>query len=633
MTDDELGALVADLRTYATDHQSVECKASRGGTPQRLWQTLSAFANTRGGGVLILGVAEDASFETVGVDDVRRVTQDVASLCDSMEPPIRALIRPHKFEEKPVIVAEVPETTVTQKPCYYKGAGLANGAFIRVADGDRRLTPYEVHVMLSSRGQPREDCEAVEGTSTRDLHEELTQRFIKRLRELRPPYRNQDDAHLLRTMGVTAERDGATVLTLGGLLALGSEPQRWFPELGLTFVAYPGENIGELGPRGERFSDEARVGGPVPLMIEPIIKVLQRNMKRRSVVHGLGRENQWEYPLTAIREALVNALVHRDLSALARGTPVQVQLFGDRLTIVNPGGLHGPVSVEELGETGISSSRNAVLMRILEDTPVPGEDYLVCENRGSGIGAMLVALRDAGMSPPLFHDSVAIFRITFPNHTLFDQGTLSWLASIGGDSLTDSQRVGLALLRNGQELSNEVFRKFNALDSRQATRELKALVDRGLVESHSSGRWTTYHLSMGPGRFAQRVLPWGQGVAVTPEKGPEAVARLLERRGTLSRAELADLLGAPDSTVRYWLKKLIAAGRVRRTTEKARAPGVRYGLTPGEFVLVTHRGRAVAEGAGLLIGQPHDPRAYPASPVRVPEGTADEVLAEERDEG
>ena len=64
-------------------------------------------------------------------------------------------------------------------------------------------------------------------------------------------------------MGVTAEHGEGTVLTLGGLLALGSEPQALFPELALTFVAYPGENIGEIGARGERFVDEARIDGPI----------------------------------------------------------------------------------------------------------------------------------------------------------------------------------------------------------------------------------------------------------------------------------------------------------------------------------------------------------------------------------
>ena len=93
--------------------------------------------------------------------------------------------------------------------------------------------------------------------------------------------------------------------------------------------------------------------------------MLQRNMKRRSIVRGLFREDLWEYPETAIREALVNALAHRDLSPAARGTPVQIQMFPDRLEIVNPGGLYGAVTVDQLGQEGISSARNQLLMRLL----------------------------------------------------------------------------------------------------------------------------------------------------------------------------------------------------------------------------------------------------------------------------
>src|SRR5690606_34430902 len=135
-----------------------------------------------------------------------------------------------------------------------------------------------------------------------------------------------------------------------------------------------------------RFIDEARIDGPIPLMVEPTVRVIQRNIRRRATVHGIGRASEWEYPVTAIREAVVNGLVHRDLSPLARGTPVQVQLFPDRLSIINPGGLHGPVSIDRLGDAGVSSSRNATLMRILEDTPMPDTGHLVCENRGSGVG-------------------------------------------------------------------------------------------------------------------------------------------------------------------------------------------------------------------------------------------------------
>ncbi|MBO3751050.1 hypothetical protein J5X84_33680 [Streptosporangiaceae bacterium NEAU-GS5] len=103
-------------------------------------------------------------------------------------------------------------------------------------------------------------------------------------------------------------------------------------------------------------------------------------------------ESVWEYPETALREALVNALAHRDLFLAARGGQVQIEMYPDRLVIRNPGGLYGALTVDDLGEEGVSSARNATLMRLLEDVPVPGETRTVCENRGSGIRAMLDAL-------------------------------------------------------------------------------------------------------------------------------------------------------------------------------------------------------------------------------------------------
>lgn len=354
------------------------------------------------------------------------------------------------------------------------------------------------------------------------------------------------------------------------------EPERFFPELSLTFVAYPTPRIGEAGPRGERFLDEARIDGPIPLMIEPTLRVLQRNMKRRSVIQGIGRGSEWEYPVTALREAVVNGLVHRDLSALARGTPVQVQLFPDRLTIMSPGGLHGPVSVDQLGDAGVSSSRNATMMRVLEDTPVPGDGYLVCENRGSGIGAMLAALREAGMSPPEFRDFVATFSVTFPNHTLFDRQILRWLGEIGADDLSDSQRVGLALLRSGQDLSNELYRKFNDIDSRVATRELRDLVRRDLIRSVSSGRWTTYRLADDAEAQSELEFDFPNGTSQVLPETATAILGLLEQMGELSSSEIATSLELPGSTTRYWLKRLRTRGFIEPTTQSLRDPNLKY---------------------------------------------------------
>jgi ATP-dependent DNA helicase RecG len=519
--------------------------------------------------VLILGLDEPGGFGITGVRHPKKMQQDLASVCDEMEPPIRARITLHRVEGKSLVVAEIPEVEVHQKPCYYRGAGLTNGAFIRVADGDRKLSQYEVQVMLSSRGQPKEDEEPVPGASSQDFDSELVARLLDRLRQREhSPFRALSDEDALRTLKVLVERDGRSVPSLAGVLALGKYPQKHFPALAVTFAVYPTPRLGEPGPRGERFLDNRRFEGSIPAILRPALDALQRNMKRRSIVRGLFREDLWEYPETAVREALVNALAHRDLSASARGTPVQVQMFPDRLEIINPGGLYGPVTVDQLGQEGVSSARNQLLMRLLEDLTVPGEERGICENRGSGIGAMLAALRQAGMSPPRFDDRIATFRISFPNHSLLNEETLGWLSRIGLGDLTDSQRMALAMMHYGESLTNSLYRNVTGLDSRVATRELGELVSRGLVEQVGTARWTTYRLV-------------AESPAVTLRKRrdrrPEII-ELLKKEADRSRAEIASALGITDRAARKWLNELRAQRKIETTTGSPRSKRTRYRL-------------------------------------------------------
>jgi ATP-dependent DNA helicase RecG len=281
----------------------------------------------------------------------------------------------------------------------------------------------------------------------------------------------------------------------------------------------------------------------------------------------------WEYPETAIREALVNALAHRDLSGFARGTPVQIQMFPDRLALINPGGLFGPVTVERLGEEGISSARNQVLMKLLEDTTEPGAAHVVCENRGSGIGAMLAALRQAGMTPPLFEDRIATFQVTLPNHSLLDEETLLWLNQVARGGLTDSQRMALALMHRGETLSNGLYRQVTGLDSRVVTRELGELVSQGLVEQVGSRRWATYRLA--PDRIEKPARP--QTAKQRRDRRLEVLALLLDR-GELSRAEIARGLSLSDAAARKWLAVLRTEGKVEVTTSDPRSRNARYRL-------------------------------------------------------
>ena len=215
MLDAELAEIVANLRLLGTDIADVEVKNSRGGLPKSLRETLSSFSNTRGG-VVVLGLDEARGFAPVGLPNPAKIAADLGSMCSSeMEPPLRPLIGIHQFEGDQVVVAEIPELDPAQRPCFYTGAGMTKGSFVRVSDGDRRLSAYEVQVMLSSRGQPRDDEQAVSGTTTDDLDSASVDALVARLRTSRPyAFKDLDRLAVLRRAKVLVPgQDGQTRFT------------------------------------------------------------------------------------------------------------------------------------------------------------------------------------------------------------------------------------------------------------------------------------------------------------------------------------------------------------------------------------------------------------------------------------
>lgn len=116
MTTEELLDLIDELRKAKTDRVHVEAKGAERALPKRLWETLSAFANTHGGGVLVLGLDQTAGFEAVGLADPAKAMQDLGTLCGEMEPPVRGEIDIHGVQGRLLVVAEVPEVEMAQKP-------------------------------------------------------------------------------------------------------------------------------------------------------------------------------------------------------------------------------------------------------------------------------------------------------------------------------------------------------------------------------------------------------------------------------------------------------------------------------------------------------------------------------------
>lgn len=283
-------------------------------------------------------------------------------------------------------------------------------AVVALVEGARVAGTDSQQVEINQpRGGAHDDIATVQGAGLTDLDQEEVNRLVDRFRHRRGhAFSRFGTSEILRMAGVSPRGGDEGQVTVAGLLALGTYPQQFFPQLNVTFVSYPTTD-GRAMRDGTRFLDNAALDGPIPMMVSGLLEAVQRNMTRRSVISGAGREDVWEYPVEAVRELVVNALMHRDYNALAQGSQVRVEMYPDRLVFLNPGGLFGAASTTELLRGTVSSSRNAALARLLEDVEIPGTNRTVCENRGSGIRTIASELASFGMEPLRLRSSGGIF--------------------------------------------------------------------------------------------------------------------------------------------------------------------------------------------------------------------------------
>jgi ATP-dependent DNA helicase RecG len=250
---------------------NVEVKAARGGTPGRLYESLSAFANRTGGGVLLFGLNESSDFSIIGVGDAHRLQEEITHLASSdMEPALRPQFLVDEIDGETVVAVEIDELLAAQKPCFYKPAGLPKGAYLRVGNTNRQMTEYEVFGYLSSRGQPIHDEEIVPGATLDDLDHRLLDEYLARLRQTRPgaSFLNAPREEVLTRLHVVTQDGAIARPTLAGLLVCGKYPQEFLPQLMMTFVQYYGTTEEEKTPQGARFMDSRRFEGPIPEMIK-----------------------------------------------------------------------------------------------------------------------------------------------------------------------------------------------------------------------------------------------------------------------------------------------------------------------------------------------------------------------------
>ena len=349
MTPDEISEIIADLRVIGSDKQSVEVKS---GVGKDILETLSAFSNGNGG-LLIVGLSEKDGFSAAKKFSASKAQDQLEQRCQQLTPVVRPDTDIINFERAPILIAHVPEMQSNSKPCYISDRGMYKSSFIRTGDGDTLLTRYEIDRLVEEHKQPQWDEQPVEAAQLSDLDNESHTAFLTLQKQRRPRTFHAGEDTALERLRIT--RNGYP--TLAALLVFGEYPQEFFPRLGATFALFPGVSRGDV-IRGERLLDSKRIDGNIPEIVAEGVRVFQKNMRTGALIGDLFRKDLPDYPLVAVREALTNALMHRDYSQTSLGAPVQISMFADRLEIANPGGLYGAVTLDTLGTPGASSTRN-----------------------------------------------------------------------------------------------------------------------------------------------------------------------------------------------------------------------------------------------------------------------------------
>ena len=441
MTSIELENLIAYVQTLKAETQTLELKAAAQGCPSRLYDTLSSFSNQDEGGTILFGVDEQNGFYLSGVYDAQDLMKHVTEQCGQMTPVVRPVFTTLLKDGKSFVSAEIPGIDVADRPCFYAGKGRMKGAYIRVGDADQPMTEYEIYSYEAFRRKYQDNIRPIEQATSSTLQGDFLEQYLVKLKAGRPNLSQLKIDQICELMGIT--RDG--VPTMAAIQLFGLYPQAYFPQLCVTAVSIPGTEIGGLGPEGERFLDNRRIEGTLTEMLEDALAFVRKNIWIKTIIDPENgkRADREAYPLIAVREAILNALIHRDYSIHTEGMPIQILLFADRFEVRSPGGLYGRLRIDQLGKVQ-PDTRNPVLAVAME---VLGET----ENRYSGIPTMRRELAQAGMPEPEFRTEHGTFVVCFRKATKVPETELS--APHSSNTLESELLQFCAVSRTRQEIA------------------------------------------------------------------------------------------------------------------------------------------------------------------------------------
>jgi ATP-dependent DNA helicase RecG len=425
---------------------------------QNVSESLLAMGNAEGGTVL-LGATAGGEVEGIFFDDrSRRLLQSV--LEKSFMVPLIFNILTEEIEGKEVLCFTIPPSPRLHV--------LSNGkCYLRVGPENILFSKEKKALLGKAREETWHERTVLLKSSLSDLEQSLLSDFIGHLR-----VSGDVEQVLHRPYGLIEYHSGEPVLTRAAAYLFAKDPLRWHPWLGMEFVRFEGSERGT----GSEYNivERVRLEGPILKLTGGLDDFLRRYVREKIVPRDLFFQEKFEYPLSALREALINAFAHRDYRL--EGGAVAIWMFDDRIEIHSPGSLPGPVTLPQiLRGKRAHYSRNPLMSRVLVDC-----GYMTAT--GGGLPRIFHEMEKHGLNHPELKADEGCYSLIFYHTPFMDKKTLEWLEQFSRHSLNPRQkRILVYAQAHGLIFSSTDYQKLG-VDRDTAYTEIKEMTHLGIVQ-------------------------------------------------------------------------------------------------------------------------------------------------------
>jgi Predicted transcriptional regulator containing an HTH domain and an uncharacterized domain shared with the mammalian protein Schlafen len=523
LTSEQFWTLVGDRETGTIEFKERLPRVAK------LQEPLVAFANARGG-TTIVGISKSRPHRIIGVAWSQEADERVQETARATQPPLSIDVTTVQVDGRRVALLQV-------EPIAQGWTHTSDGRLlVRAGPTNRALVGTELARFVQERGSIPAEEQQIRGLGLADLDDESVSRYLRgRLGRTR-----FDVPSALRDLRLL---DPEGRIRLACLLLFGKHPQATNRRFGIVLSRFQGSIAAE-----PKLRDRSELEGPLPELVNAADHQIYEQMRRDAVVRGLVREEVPEFPTVAVREAIVNAVGHRDYSA--RGSSVEVRMYDDALEIESPGTLPAWVTVENIADA--QYSRNELIMDGLQRLGL-------VEEAGQGIDRMIAEMEDALLDPPEFEERETSFVVRLRGTSVFAAEDRLWVSRLARFEFSASEKNAMVFARRNGAISNEDLRNLRGLDRDASRGVLQNLVARDLLNAVGRGRGARYVL----GDSASDA-----SIETTLDERLQTVLNYARRKGSIVNADVRGLLDVDRPEARAFVYELVARGLLQAEGER-----------------------------------------------------------------